>query len=134
MSVAATGVAGEAETSSGRAAELEAELERLTQLVAKLEEDLLAADAGGGGGGERHKAGINGIVADGEAYYGSALPRGLLTSVLRRAAYSAVPTVAELHDAAQHATRLLTAGLDVRRARCQRPRGRRRRRQWRRRQ
>ena len=59
---------GEAESASGRATELEAEVGRLTELVAKLEEDLLAADAGGGaGGGERHKAGINGIVANGEA-------------------------------------------------------------------
>ena len=59
--------AGEAETAGGRAAELESEVGRLTQLVAKLEDDLLAADAGGGGGGaERYANGINGIVADGE--------------------------------------------------------------------
>ena len=60
---------------------------RLTELVAKLEEDLLAADAGGGAsGGERHKAGINGIVADGEAQGCRWMQQGMLLLLMVRCA------------------------------------------------
>ena len=40
---------------------------RLTELAAKLEEDLLAADGGGIGGRERRENVIDGIIADGVA-------------------------------------------------------------------
>ena len=43
--------AGEAESAAGRAAELEAELAQQKELVARLEEDLLAADSAGGAAG-----------------------------------------------------------------------------------
>ena len=66
--------AGEAEAANGRAAELGAEVGRLTELAAKLEEDLLAADGGGGGGHERRENGIDGIVADGAVSPLLALP------------------------------------------------------------
>ncbi|EFN56705.1 hypothetical protein CHLNCDRAFT_144082 [Chlorella variabilis] len=42
---------GEAESAAGRAAELEAELAQQKELVARLEEDLLAADSAGGAAG-----------------------------------------------------------------------------------
>ncbi|KAI7841244.1 hypothetical protein COHA_005081 [Chlorella ohadii] len=67
---------GEAEASAGRAAELEAELEQQKQLVARLEEDLLAAEGaassaaaaggGGAGSGDALAGGNGGGAAGGE--------------------------------------------------------------------